>query len=108
LAKRLRKVTAQVMGELKSRCARGEEVHHVFGKRWPRLKACRLFCVLLMKPRGGASHEDQPPEIKQAFRDDMRDEYNEFLRVNYQNRDQSTCWYACMYHDTCQLWEEKL
>lgn len=100
-----RKLRNQVMGDLKAQCERDEEVHHVFG-RAGRLAACRLFCVRLTRPRGGANHHDHPPEVLQEFRDTMREEFLEFCRVNYQNADQCKCWYDCVYSYVCPLYEE--
>ena len=100
-----RKLRNQVMSELKRQCDRDEEVHHVFG-RTGRLAACRLFCVRLTRPRGGANHHDHPPEVLKSFRDNMRAEFMEFCRVNYGNRDQTTCWYRCMFAYICPLYEQ--
>ena len=77
-----RKLRNEIMAELKAQCARDEEVHHVWG-RLGRLAACRLFCVRLTRPRGGANHHDHPPEVLKAFRDTMRPEFLEIGRVNF-------------------------
>lgn len=100
----MRELRNAVMKELKLRCGAHQQVHHIFG-RVGRLQACRYFCVNLGVPEGGANHHDLPPQVLKRLRDENRADFLSFEAANVQNLDPTSCWYRCVYHQVCQLYE---